>query len=235
MDRKSWPWKKKSSEKTATVTEVVDQENGKKPSYIQISFDQYTNLNGLKDEVKSYEEKVTKLEDQIKDLDLKLSTANADIVAKEVLVKQHSKVAEEAVTGWEKAEAEASALKTHLETITLAKLTVEDRAAHLDGALKECMRQIRSLKEENEQKLHDVIATKTNQMDNLRAEFESRIGEYEEELLRCGAENDALSRSLQERSNMLMRISEEKSQAESEIEHLKNNIESCEREINTLK
>ncbi|KAG7592318.1 Filament-like plant protein [Arabidopsis thaliana x Arabidopsis arenosa] len=235
MDRKSWPWKKKSSEKAATVTEVVDQENGKKPSYIQISFDQYTNLNGLKDEVKNYEEKVLKLEDQIKDLDLKLSTANADIVAKEVLVKQHSKVAEEAVTGWEKAEAEASALKTHLETVTLAKFTVEDRAAHLDGALKECMRQIRSLKEENEQKLHDVIATKTNQMDNLRAEFESRIGEYEQELLRCGAENDALSRSLQERSNMLMRISEEKSQAESEIEHLKNNIESCEREINTLK
>ncbi|XP_019091790.1 PREDICTED: filament-like plant protein 4 isoform X2 [Camelina sativa] len=235
MDRKSWPWKKKSSEKAATVTEVLDQENGKKPNYIQISFDQYSNLNGLKDEVKNYEDKVTKLEDQIKDLDLKLSTANADITAKEVLVKQHSKVAEEAVTGWEKAEAEASALKTHLETVTLAKLTVEDRAAHLDGALKECMRQIRSLKEENEQKLHDVISTKTNQMDNLRAEFESRIGEYEQELLRCGAENDALSRSLQERSNMLMRISEEKSQAESEIEHLKNNIESCEREINTLK
>lgn len=126
-------------------------------------------------------------------------------------------------------------MKTHLETVTLTKLTVEDRAAHLDGALKECMRQIRSLKEENEQKLRDVIATKTNQMDKLKAEFESRIGEFEQELLRSAAENDALSRSLQERSNMLVRISEEKSNAESEIEHLKNNIESCEREINTLK
>lgn len=39
------------------------------------------------------------MEDQIKDLDSKLATANADIAAKEVLVKQHSKVAEEAVTG----------------------------------------------------------------------------------------------------------------------------------------
>ncbi|KAG2303348.1 hypothetical protein Bca4012_062113 [Brassica carinata] len=237
MDRKSWPWKKKSSEKTPTVTEVLDQpqENGKKPSYIQISFDQYSHFNTLKDEVHKYEEQVSKLEDQIKDLDSKLTTANADVTAKELLVKQHSKVAEEAVTGWEKAEAEASALKTHLETVTLAKLTVEDRAAHLDGALKECMRQIRSLKEENEQKLHDVIATKTNQMDKLRDEFESKIGEFEQELLRSGAENDALSRSLQERSNMLMRIREEKSQAETEIEHLKNSIESCEREINTLK
>ncbi|XP_056865387.1 filament-like plant protein 4 [Raphanus sativus] len=240
MDRKSWPWKKKSSEKTppTVTTEVLDQhhhENGKKASYIQISFDQYSHFNALKDQVHNYEQQVSNLEDQIKDLDSKLSTANADVTAKELLVKQHSKVAEEAVTGWEKAEAEASSLKTSLETVTLAKLTVEDRAAHLDGALKECMRQIRSLKEENEQKLHDVISTKTNQMDKLRDEFEYKIREFEQELLRSGAENDALSRSLQERSNMLMRIREEKSQAESEIEHLKNNIESCEREINTLK
>lgn len=75
------------------------QDSDKKPSYIQISFDQYSHLNGLKDEVKKYEEQVSKLEDQIKDLDLKLSTANAEITAKEILVKQHSKVAEEAVTG----------------------------------------------------------------------------------------------------------------------------------------
>ncbi|CAF2257035.1 filament-like plant protein 4 [Brassica napus] len=235
MDRKSWPWKKKSSsEKPAPVTDQ-DQENGKKASYIQISFDQYSHLNGLKDDVHKYEAQVLNLQDHIKELDSKLSTANADITSKEALVKQHSKVAEEAVSGWEKAEAEASALKTHLETVTLAKLTVEDRAAHLDGALKECMKQVRSLKEENEQKLHDVIVTNTNQMDKIRDEFESKIREFEQELLRSGAENDALSRSLQERSNMVIRISEEKSQAEAEIEHLKSNIESCEREINTLK
>ena len=53
----------------------------------------------MKDEVHKYEGQVTNLEDQIKDLDSKLSTANAEIAAKEVLVKQHSKVAEEAVTG----------------------------------------------------------------------------------------------------------------------------------------
>ena len=211
------------------------QENGKKASYIQISFDQYSHLNGLKDDVHKYEAQVLNLQDHIKELDSKLSTANADITSKEALVKQHSKVAEEAVSGWEKAEAEASSLKTHLETVTLAKLTVEDRAAHLDGALKECMKQVRSLKEENEQKLHDVIVTNTNQMDKIRDEFESKIREFEQELLRSGAENDALSRSLQERSNMVIRIKEEKSQAEAEIEHLKSNIESCEREINTLK
>lgn len=127
------------------------------------------------------------------------------------------------------------ALKNHLETATLAKLTAEDRASHLDGALKECMRQIRNLKEEHEQKLHDVVLAKTKQWEKIRLEFEEKIGDLNQELLRSAAENAAISRSLQERSNMLLKISEEKSQAEAEIELLKNNIESCEREINSLK
>ena len=104
-------------------------------------------------------------------------------------------------------------MKTHIETVTLAKLTVEDRGAHLDRALKECMRQIRSFKEENEQKLNDVIVSKTNQMDKLRDEFDSRVGEFEQEILRSAAENEELSRSLQELSNMVVRISEEKFRA----------------------
>ncbi|KAF3613164.1 hypothetical protein FXO38_36404, partial [Capsicum annuum] len=76
---------------------------------------------------------------------------------KENLVKQYAKVAEEAVSGWEKAESEAAKLKNHMESVTLLKLTTEDRASHLDGALKlhldgalkEYMRQIRNLKEEH--------------------------------------------------------------------------------------
>lgn len=138
-------------------------------------------------------------------------------------------------TGWEKAEAEALALKNHLETVTLSKLTAEDRASHLDGALKECMRQIRNLKEEHEHKLQEVIFTKTKQWDKIKLELESKMEDLDQELLRSAAESAALSRSLQERSNMLIKISEEKSQAEAEIEMLKGNIESCEREINSLK
>lgn len=139
------------------------------------------------------------------------------------------------MTGWEKAEAEALALKNHLETVTLSKLTAEDRAAHLDGALKECMRQIRNLKEEHELKLQDVIVTKTKQWDKIRLEFEARIANLDQELLRSAAENATLSRSLQERANMLVKLNEEKARAEAEIEHLKGNIESCEREISSAK
>ncbi|XP_071733117.1 filament-like plant protein 6 [Rutidosis leptorrhynchoides] len=281
MDRRSWPWKKKSSDKsgadkgvviTESVTvpasagsqgDKVKQDGYKKPNYVQISVDQYSHLTGLEDQVKSYEDQVKSydeqvksydeqvkryedqqlvyedqiktLEDEVKELNEQLSEAHSEITTKENMVKQHSKVAEDAVSGWEKAEAEAATLRNHLESMTLLKLTAEDRASHLDGALKECMRQIRNLKEEHEQNVQNVVLAKTKQFDKMKQEFDARIANLDHELMRSAAENAAVSRSLQDRSNMLIKISEEKSQAEAEIELLKSNIESCEREINTLK
>ncbi|KAK9059908.1 hypothetical protein SSX86_020612 [Deinandra increscens subsp. villosa] len=274
MDRRSWPWKKKSSDKSgadkavSSVAESVSipdsagsqgdkvKDSYKKPNYVQISVDQYSYLTGLEDQVKSYEDQVKSydeqvkryedqqlvyedqiknIEDEVKELNEQLSEAHSEMTTKENLVKQHAKVAEEAVSGWEKAEAEAATLKNHLESVTLLKLTAEDRAAHLDGALKECMRQIRNLKEEHEQTVHDVVLAKTKQFEKMKHEFDGKIANLDQELMRSAAENAAVSRSLQDRSNMLIKMSEEKSQAEAEIELLKSNIESCEREINSLK
>ncbi|XP_047333238.1 filament-like plant protein 1 [Impatiens glandulifera] len=66
----------------------------------------------------------------------KLSAALENIKEKESLVNQHAKVAEEAITGWEKAEREAFVLKQRSSSL-------EDRVIQLDGALKECLRQLR--------------------------------------------------------------------------------------------
>ncbi|XP_021859112.1 filament-like plant protein 4 [Spinacia oleracea] len=277
MDRRSWPWKKKSSEKSAAekVIATLDsagsvltsggsqadkadkgQEKHKKSNYVQISIESYTHLSGLENQVKAYEEQVKAyeeqvqayeeqaqtyedqvktLEEEINELNENVSSANSEITTKEELVKQHAKVAEEAVSGWEKAEAEALSLKNLLESVTLEKLTAEDRAAHLDGALKECMRQIRNLKEENEHKLQELALTKNKQYDRMKHDLETKIASLDQEIMRAEAESVALSRSLQERSNMLIKVSEEKSQAEADIELLKSNVESCEREINSLK
>ncbi|XP_073101412.1 filament-like plant protein 6 [Elaeis guineensis] len=233
MERRSWPWKKKSSEKTTTTTDSTstssphpvgnqeDQERTRSVNYVQVSVEKYAHLS--------------ELEEQVTILNEKLSSAQSEMTTKENLVKQHAKVAEEAVSGWEKAEAEAATLKIQLESVTLLKLTAEERASHLDGALKECMKQIRNVKEESEQKLHDVVFAKTRQWEKVKAELEAKIVDFDQELLRASAENMALSRSLQERSAMLMKISDEKSQADADIEVLKNNIQSFERETSSLK
>lgn len=73
--------------------------NNKKPKYVQISVESYTHLNGLEDKVKSYEDQVQNLEDEVKELNEKLSEAQSEMINKENLVKQHAKVAEEAVSG----------------------------------------------------------------------------------------------------------------------------------------
>ncbi|XP_073008806.1 filament-like plant protein 4 [Typha latifolia] len=232
MDRRSWPWKKKSSEKASTADSSngslpnsggnqADQENTKVVNYVQISPETYAHF--------------TDLEEEVKVLNEKLATAQSEMTTKENLVKQHAKVAEEAVSGWEKAEAEASVLKHQLESVTLSRLAAEERSSHLDGALKECMKQIRNVKEESEQKLHDVVFLRTKEWEEVKSELEARIIDFDQELLKASADNAALSRSLQERSNMLMKISEEKSQADAEIEVLKSGLQSCEREISSLK
>ncbi|CAL9089047.1 unnamed protein product [Musa textilis] len=233
MDRRSWPWKKKSSEKVMTAIDSshstlsntggnqVDQDVNYTVNYVQISAESYAH--------------VTELENQVNVLNEKLSATLIEMTAKDDLVKQHAKVAEEAVSGWEKAEAESSALKHQLESVTLLKLTAIERASHLESALKECMKQTRNVKEESEQKLHDVIFAKTKQWEKIKAELEAKLVAFEEELLKASAENAALSRSIQECSDILMQVSDEKMQADTEIEVLKTNIDSCKKEINSLK
>ncbi|KAJ6832190.1 filament-like plant protein 4 [Iris pallida] len=240
MDKRSWPWKKKSSDKAEAATDTktaslpnsgdtqTDQEHSNIVKYVQISMESYVQLTEL-------EGQVIDLNRKISNLNGKLLSAQSEITNKDTLVKQHSKVAEEAVSGWEKAEAEALALKNQLESVMLLKLTAEDRASHLDDALKECMKQIRNVKEEGEQKLHDVVVAKSKQWENAKAQLEAKIMDFEQELLRSSTENAALSRSLQERCNLLMKISDEKSQVDAEIEMMKNDIQTCEREISSLK
>jgi len=87
------------------------------------------------------------------------------------------------------AEAEALALKNSLESVTLSKLIVEDQASQLDGALKECMRQIRNLKEELELKIQDNSLAKTKQLDKIKGDLEARIRNFEQELLGSAADN----------------------------------------------
>lgn len=134
-------------------------------------------------------------------------------------------------SGWEKAEAESSELKTQLESVRLLELAAEDRALRLDEALKECMKEMQNVKEES----HDTLLAKTKQWEAMKSELEARIEHFHQELLKNIAENAALSQSLQDRSSMLVRISDEKAQAEAEIEVLKSTVQSCDKEINSLK
>ncbi|KMZ64758.1 hypothetical protein ZOSMA_34G00350 [Zostera marina] len=238
MDRRSWPWKKRSSlEKSTTHVAVVDAPNDETTPENQLQNNNPTKNNAV-DYVQLPQERymqLSEMEDQVKTLTEQLSCAQAELTTKDALIKQHTKVAEEAVSGWEKAEAEAFSLKNNLESVTVLELAAEDRAIHLDNALKDCMEEMRIGKEESEQKLHDVVFANTQHWEKLNLELEVRVNVLEEQLLRANAENDALSRSLQDRSGLLMELSEDRAQAQSQIEVLKTKFHASEKELTSVK
>ncbi|KAF7816853.1 filament-like plant protein [Senna tora] len=120
--------------------------------------------------------------DGLRSLSEKLFAALMNVSAKEDLVKQHAKVAEEAIEGWEKAENQVAILKKQLEAATIKISALEDRVIHLDGALKECVRQLRQTREEQEQNIHDAVVKKTNDLESSKHELQSQLRDLQVKL-----------------------------------------------------
>lgn len=156
----------------------------------RFSDDQFSsNHNVQSPEVTSKAAPDDDLNDSVKTLSEKLSEALLNIRAKEDLVKQHAKVAEEAVSGWEKAESEVLVLKKQNEALTQKNSILEERVGHLDGALKECLRQLRQTREDQEEKIYGAIANRSSEWESKKSELESQLSEIHSQLR--NAESDA--------------------------------------------
>ncbi|MED6133826.1 hypothetical protein PIB30_031837 [Stylosanthes scabra] len=140
----------------------------------------------------------------------KLSAALVNVNAKEDLAKQHAKVAEEAIAGWEKAEKEVAFLKKQLEAATLKSSALEDRVTHLDGALKECVRQLRQTREKQEENIGDAVEQRTYDLESAKIKLERRVSELQSKLEACNAKSSVdleLYRKVEvlEKENMALR------------------------------
>ncbi|GFP90627.1 filament-like plant protein 3 [Phtheirospermum japonicum] len=173
MDRRSWLWRRKSSEKSPNGE---TESSGSISSHSErFSDDQaLSNHNAQSPEVTSKAVQSDEHDDTVKTLSEKLSEALINIRAKDDLVKQHSKVAEEAVSGWEKAENEVLALKKQNEALTHKNSILDERVDHLDGALKECLRQLRQSRDEQEEKIQEWELNKS-ELENRLAELQTQL------------------------------------------------------------
>lgn len=228
MDRRSWPWRKKSSERIISTVEHGDALLVQKTCEEQ---DVKGNVPENSDETES----PLVLVNKVKDLNEKLSASLAESNAKDDLVRHHTKDAEEAVSGWEKAKAEAISLKQELDASLQQRHAAEDRVSHLDGALKECMQHLRFVREEQEQAIHDAVMKKARELDVIRIELEGNLAETRQRLLEAGAENSAIHRSLQEAIRSLEELKEGKTQAEAEVNLLQIRLSSLEEENAAVK
>ncbi|KAK9945806.1 hypothetical protein M0R45_011303 [Rubus argutus] len=182
MERK-WLWKKKSSEKSSGGE---TESSGSVSSHSERCSDEQEALKGSPNHDSQSPEVTSKavssgedVNDSLKSLTERLSAALVNVSAKEDLVKQHSKVAEEAVAGWEKAENEVASLKLQLEAAVKQNSALEDRVSHLDGALKECVRQLRQSREEQEKNIHEAVVKKTHDWEATKLKLESQITELQ--------------------------------------------------------
>lgn len=191
MEKRKWLWKRKPSERSPGETESSESISSPSERYSddQDGVKALPNDNTQSPEVTS---KTTgssdEMDESVKILKEKLSAALVNLSAKEDLVNQHSKVAEEAVAGWEKAENEVALLKQQLQGVVQKNSTLEDRANHLDGALKECVRQLRQGRDEQEQNVKEAILAKTREWESIKADLEAQIDFLE-------SENSALKES----------------------------------------
>ncbi|KVI00502.1 Protein of unknown function DUF869, plant [Cynara cardunculus var. scolymus] len=160
MDRRSWLWRRKSSEKSPGETES------------SVNLNQ--NTQSIEATPKA-DQRQNEHNHGVKTLSEKLSEALLSINAKEELAKQHVKVAEEAVSGWEKAESEVLALRQQVEVLTVRNSTLEDRVVHLDGALKECLRQLRQTREEKDQIALEVLEKKNSETESTLTSIDTEL------------------------------------------------------------
>lgn len=228
MDRRSWPWRKRSSERIISTVEHGDALPTQKACEEQ---DVKEKVLENSDETES----PLVLVNKVKGLNEKLSASLAESNAKDDLVRHLSKDAEEAVSGWETAKAEAISLKQELESALQQRYAAEDRVSHLDGALKECMQHLRFVREEKEQAIHDAVMKKARELDVIRIELEGNLAETRERLIEADAENSAIHKSLQEAIRSAEDLKEGKTQVEAEVNILQIRLSSLEEENAAVK
>lgn len=166
--------------------------------------------------------------DNVKSLTEKLSTALVSVSAKEDMVKQHSKIAEEAITGWEKTENEVEALKKKLDVYTKKNSSLEDQVSHINGALKECVRQL-----EMERLMDDFL-----EMERLAAlpntKSEDRCVESKTALKLCNDDAKKVELKLEELQKELDYANESKQFLESQVVNMETEIQIMSSKIKLL-
>ncbi|XP_042041925.1 filament-like plant protein 7 [Salvia splendens] len=220
MDQKSWLWKKKSTEKTL-VADKAGNSLGKNEEVLT--------------EVQKLTNEKTCLEKDIQILNERLSSSHSDCIAKDNIVKKQVKIAEEAILGWEKAETEAIGLKQELHRVLQQKASSEERVQHLDAALKECMHQLRFVREEQERRVHGALTKSSEDFEKIQIALREQIVEASKKLAKLDAENAQLSNALSGNDKVIEDLGKYRSRLEADLNTFLLRSEATEKENASLK
>ncbi|XP_061363625.1 filament-like plant protein 7 [Gastrolobium bilobum] len=217
MDQKTWLWRKKSSEKTIIATDNTNLTSKENEEVLALLADK------------------EELEKDLKRINNKLASALSDCNAKDELVKKQTKIAQEAVAGWEKAEAEVLSMKQDLDEALQQRLVYEERVSYLDGALKECMQQLRFVREEQGHRIHDAVMKASKEFEKEYMVLEEQLSETSKRLTKAEIENSHLNKSIFTRENLIEDLKRQLTQAEADHSALMIRLDSTEKDNASLK
>lgn len=209
-DHKTWRWRKKSSEKVLVAADKL-------------------NLSSRGHEEEKLLTEKAKLEGDLKILNEKFSSALSECNTKDEILRKHEKMAQEAIAGWEKAEAEAVSLKQALEKALNQKIAGEERVAQVDAALKECMQQLRFIREEKEQRIHDAIMTTTREFEETELILKENLEHANQKIAKLVLENTTLSKTLLVKEKSIEDLNQHKDQKEADLNALMARLDSTEK------
>lgn len=138
-------------------------------------------------------------------------------------------------TGWEKAEAEAASLKIQLDESLRHQIVGEERVAHLNGALKECMQQLRYNRDEQEQRIHDAVMKTSKGFEKSQMVLEEKLAETNKKLGKILSENVHLNKALALKENLIEELNAQLNQVEVDFNALMSRLESTEKDNSSLK
>ncbi|XP_074579624.1 filament-like plant protein 7 isoform X2 [Curcuma longa] len=173
-------------------------------------------------------EKTLELKKSVESLNEQLTSACIESTAKDDLLAKQAKVAEEAIAGWEKAEAQALSLKQQLDGALLQKKAAEERLVARDTELQECMQHLRGVKEEQQLVVNNASSRISREQEKTRM-LEQRLVETNKKLSELVAENGNLKRILEAKEQLLEELNEAKSKLEENFTDVMSRLDASEK------
>ncbi|CAN4082938.1 unnamed protein product [Withania somnifera] len=193
-----------------------------------------SNLSLRRNDEETLSSDTAELERELKIVNDKLSSSLVECRAKDDFSQKQMKIAQEAIAGWEKTETEARLLKQELEKALQQSIAGEERLVNLDAALKECMQQLRLIRDEQENRIRDAVSEASKEFEKTRTLLEIKLADAGQKLSRLGSENTQLSMALMAKEKATSHLKGQVARAEADFSALKTRLESVEKDNASL-
>lgn len=163
----------------------------------------------------------------MQDLNEQLSACHAELKAKDLRITKQVKVAEDAISGWEKTEAEMEDLKNQLDNTLTEKEILEENIRKKEETIDDYMKKLAMLKKEYEEAMLDAAHRITLEQGKIEA-MQETISEKNNRIAALSAEINRLLQTLEE-------VNESRLHLESSLREAKAKIDSVERTNSSLR